>query len=381
MRTGLYFGAGPAALATSVIEKAAAEFIDYENVGVGLGEMSHRSSQATEIVNTARAQIKQLLNVPDTHDILFIQGGGTGGFASCLYALAAYKLAKAGPQASAEAQQLQGDYIVTGSWSNKAHAEAQRLGFKSEIIGKPAKYTEIPPLSESRGDFVYYCDNETVHGVEFPGAKTTPPVEKDLVVCDISSNMFSRPIDVAKYAIIFGGAQKNLGIPGVSLYIVRKDILEAQQQVKPAQLQAAGIPVAPSFLDLGLGAQNNSSYNTVSIFAIEVIKLVTAETLAKGGIASQAELANKKAKLLYKAVDARQDVFVTSVKPEARSRMNVVFNLKNPEAEAKFLKEAAAKNVSGIKGHRSVGGIRISNYNAITLPAVELLVEFINNFK
>lgn len=375
MRTGLYFGAGPAALPNQVVTQAAAEFVEYKNVGVGLGEMSHRSAQATEIVNTAKSQIRQILNVPDTHDIFFGQAGGTGGFASCLYALAAYKFKTQGGK-----EKLRGDYIISGSWSSKANAEAERLGFSSTIIGKPKKFTEFPTLSESTGDFVYYCDNETVHGVEFPGSCTTPPVEKDLVVCDISSNMFSRPIDVSKYAILFGGAQKNLGIPGVTLYIARKDILDAQTNADVGAMHAHGIPLAPSALDLGLTAANNSCYNTVSIFAIEVIKLVTGKILASGGLVHQSEESNKKAAKLYRELDARPDVFVTTVKPQYRSRMNIVFNLKDKESEERFLKLAADRQISGVKGHRSVGGIRISNYNAITPAAAETVAELMRSF-
>lgn len=375
MRTGLYFGAGPAALPNQVVTQAAAEFVEYQNVGVGLGEMSHRSAQATEIVNAAKIQIRQTLDVPNTHEIFFCQAGGTGGFASCLYALAAYKFKTQGGNVK-----LSGDYIVSGSWSSKAHDEAKKLGFSSTVIGKPEKYTEIPVLGESTGDFLYYCDNETVHGVEFPGISTTPPLQKDLVVCDISSNMFSRPIDVSKYAILFGGAQKNLGIPGVTLYIARKDILDAQKNVDVDGMHAHGIPLAPSSLDLGLTAANNSCYNTVSIFAIEVIKLVTANTLAHGGIAHQSKESKEKADKLYKEIDARPDMFVATVKPQFRSRMNIVFNLKDKVSEERFLKLATERQISGVKGHRSVGGIRVSNYNAITPEAIETVAELMKSF-
>lgn len=376
-RQGFYFGAGPAALPTPVVEQAAQEFIEFDNQGVGLGELSHRSGQATKIMNEAKAQIKELLKVPDTHEILFLQGGGTGGFAACLYAQAAYKFYKSNGQAKS----VSGDYIVTGVWSLKALAESKRLGIQSNVIAKAEKFVEIPKIEKVNGDFVYYCDNETVHGIEIQGEKTTPPVDFDNVCVDISSNMFSRPIDVSKYSIIFGGAQKNLGIPGVTLYIVRKDIIEAQEKVDIDQLRNAGFPVAPSFLDVGLAVKNNSAYNTVSIFAIEVIKLVTARLLANGGIPEQTKISKSKAEKLYNAVDSRKDIYVTNVKPEARSRMNVVFNLKNPEDEERFLKEATALKLRGLKGHRSVGGIRVSNYNAVTEEACDAVVKFILDFK
>lgn len=383
MRTGLYFGAGPAALPTDVVEHAAREFVEYEDQGVGLGEMSHRNAKATDIVNDAKSNIKQYLDIPDTHEVLFLQGGGTGGFATCLYAMGAYIYAK-------EQRPVVGDYLVTGSWSSKAVGEAKRLGFESNTVGKPSSFIEVPKYEEpaKRGDFLYYCDNETVNGVEFPGKTTAPGADVeskyDLFITDISSNMMSRPIDVSKFAIVFGGAQKNVGIPGVTLYIVRKDILETLSSVKPADLLKAGIPVAPSFLDLSLAAANNSAYNTVSIFAIEVIKLVTARALKRGGLPAQAEETEKKAKLLYSALDSRQDKFDLVVKPEFRSRMNIVFTVKGDdpaEAEKKFLADTAKQNISGVKGHRSVGGIRVSNYNAISYEAIEKVTNVVKSFQ
>lgn len=377
VREGYYFGAGPAALPTDVVEQAAREFVEYEEQGVGLGELSHRSAQAAKVVADAKAQIRELLHVPDNYDVVFLQGGGTGGFAACLYAEAAYKFHTTG---KADAK---GSYIVTGVWSSKALAESKRLGFAAEVLAQPPKYVEVPDVSAASvdGDFVYYCDNETVHGVEFPGAATTPPVRSANVCVDVSSNMFSRPIDVSKFAIVFGGAQKNLGIPGVTLYIVRRDILDAQAAVDVAALRAAGVPIAPSCLDLALASKNDSCYNTLPIFAVEVIKLVTAKLLARGGLRAQTEESARKAAALYDAIDARSDILVTSVKPAARSRMSVVFNFRDPADEQAFLKQAAQRKLRGLKGHRSVGGIRVSNYNAITEDAAAAVAQFIREFR
>lgn len=377
MREGFYFGAGPAPLPTDVIKTAADEFIEYEKLGVGLGEMSHRSKQATEIINDTKAMIKQLWNVPDTHEILFVQGGGTGGFATVTYNMLAWYAKKTGKKGKA-------DYLVTGSWSAKAVAEAKRLGVDANVVcdgKKNGSYTEIPDKSVWKfGDaketaYVYYCDNETVHGVEFTEVPEVP--EGVELVVDVSSNMLSKPVDFSKFAIVFGGAQKNVGIAGVSLYIVKKEILD---QASVETLSGLGVPIAPSLLDLTLVAKNNSAYNTVSIFAIEVIKLVVKRLLEKGGIKAQQAESETKAKKLYDAIDAR-DLYIKKVSPSSRSRMNIVFNFADPDTEARFIEAAAERKLTGLKGHRSVGGIRVSNYNAVTPEAVDALVDLLNTFK
>lgn len=376
-----YFGAGPAALPTEAVEKAAKEFVEYGSTGVGLGEISHRSKEATNIINDTKAKVIKLLDVPDTHEVLFVQGGGTGGFAAVTYAMEAFHFSKTGRMG-------RGDYFVTGSWSSKAISEAQRLGINTNIVwdGKDSHggFTRIPKGSEQNFSpveetaYVYYCDNETVHGIEF---KDTPEVpEGTQLVTDVSSNLLSRPIDVSRYAIIFGGAQKNVGIPGVSLYIVRKDIIKACLDADPIELRNAGIPVAPSLLDLGLIAKNNSAYNTVSIFAIECINLVLDGLLQRGGLQAQASQADSKARKIYDLLDKRPE-FITDVDASSRSRMNIVFKLPDSTTEARFIEGAAKKRIFGIKGHRSVGGIRISNYNAITPDDVEVLTSFMASFK
>lgn len=377
MREGYYFGAGPAPLPTSVVERAAEQFVEYEKLGLGLGELSHRSKQATAIIDETKAKVVDLLEVPDTHEVLFVQGGGTGGFAAVIYNVLGAFAAKTGKKGKA-------DYLVTGAWSAKAAAEAKRLGVEANIVcdgKKNGKYTDIPDESEwkfsdpAETAFVYFCDNETVDGVEFA---TLPNVPKGSnLVMDMSSNMLSRKVDVSKLAVLFGGAQKNVGIAGVSLYIVRKDIL---QQAPPSELAKLGVPIAPSVIDFGLIAKNNSAYNTVSIFAVQVINLVLAELLAKGGLTAQEVESRAKADKLYALIDRRSDVYLAPVAPRARSRMNIVFNLVDADTEARFLAGAAERKLTGLKGHRSVGGIRISNYNAVVPAAVDELAAYMEEF-
>lgn len=377
MREGFYFGAGPAALPTEVVKQAAKEFVEYENQGVGLGEISHRSKQATQIIDDAKSKVIEILKVPDTHEVLFIPGGGTGGFAAVIYNLMAAFAAKTGKKGKA-------DYLVTGTWSAKGAAEAKRLGVETNIVfdgKKDGKYRQIPDQSEwkfsdpAETAFVYFCDNETVDGIEFPQLPQVP--EGTNLVMDMSSNMFSRAVDVSKLAVLFGGAQKNVGIAGVSLYVVRKDLL---QQATPAELAQLGVPIGPSVFDFTLIAKNNSAYNTVSIFAVQVINLVLGDLLAKGGLDAQEKESNAKAEKIYALLDARPELYLTTVAKAARSRMNIVFKFKDADTEERFLKGAAELHLTGLKGHRSVGGIRVSNYNAITPEAIDRLAEYMSKF-
>lgn len=377
MREGFYFGAGPAALPTDVVKQAAEQFVEYEHQGVGLGEISHRSKQATQIINDAKAKVIDIFQVPDTHEVLFVPGGGTGGFAAVIYNLMAAFAARTGKKGKA-------DYLVTGTWSSKGAAEAKRLGIETNIVfdgKKDGKFREIPDQSEwkfsdpAETAFVYFCDNETVDGIEFPQLPQVP--EGSTLVMDMSSNMFSRKVDVSKLAVLFGGAQKNVGIAGVSLYIVRKDLL---QQAPPAELAKLGVPIGPSVFDFTLIAKNNSAYNTVSIFAVQVINLVLGDLIAKGGLAAQEKESQAKADKIYALVDARPDLYLTTVVKAARSRMNIVFNLPDAETEERFLKGANDLKLTGLKGHRSVGGIRVSSYNAITPEAIDQLAEYMANF-
>ena len=372
-----YFGAGPALLPSEIVSQAAADFVNYNNLGLGLGEISHRSSDAIKIVNDTKANLVKVLNVPDTHEVLFLQGGGSGGFAAIAYNMIAAFASKTGKKGKA-------DYFVTGDWSSKAAKEAERLGFDVNYVvdakkANNGKFGVIPDKSQWKFSnpeetaYVYYCDNETVAGVEFPYIPEVP--EGVELVADMSSNILSREIDVSKFGLIFGGAQKNIGIAGVSFYIVKKSLYE--NRISDKELIALGIPLAPIVFDFATIAKNNSTYNTLPIFGVHVINLCLLKMLANGGLSNQQKISERKAELIYKTLDKYPQVFNLPVDKSVRSKMNIVFTLKEEDA---FLSQAAARGLTGLKGHRSVGGIRISNYNAVSEESVKLLVEFIEEF-
>lgn len=362
-----YFGAGPAVLPTSVLKQAAADLVQYKDNSVGIGEISHRLKDAAELINETVENVKAVLNVPDTHTVLFLQGGGTSGFSSIATNLLAWWAQKTGKKG-------QPGYIVTGTWSKKAFEEAQRLGAEPYLVTKPLKFVTIPNPQEwtikEGTPYVYYCDNETVNGVEF---SWVPEVEP-LLVADMLSNFLSKEVDVSKFGVIFGGAQKNIGIAGLSLYIVRNDLLE---QAPAPKLLKLGIPVGPIALDWPIVAKNNSAYNTIPIFTLHVLNLVL-RGLKQRGLKSQEQENKTKAELVYAALDKRPDLFTVPVEKPYRSRMNVIFTLPK---EKEFLEGAEKKGLSGLKGHRSVGGMRASLYNAVGLDQVKQLVEYIENFE
>lgn len=373
-----YYGAGPALLSTAAVTQAAADLVNYNNIGLGLGEISHRSSDAVAIINDTKDNLRKVLNIPETHDVLFLQGGGSGGFSAIAYNMVAAFASKTGKKGKA-------DYFVTGDWSYKASQEAARLGIEVNYVvnSKTAngKFGAIPDKSTwkfgSASDtaYVYYCDNETVAGVEFPSIPEVP--EGVELVADMSSNILSRKFDVSKFGLIFGGAQKNIGIAGVSFYIVRKSLLE---RIPDAKLLSLGIPLAPIVFDFPTVAKNNSLYNTLPVFAVHVMNLCVKTVLAKGGLGVQQEESERKAKAIYDLLDEYPRIFNLPVEESARSKMNIVFTINGEGLEDKFLKDSAKQGLAGLKGHRSVGGIRISNYNAVTEKSVDTLVRFIRNF-
>lgn len=381
-----YFGAGPALLPTSAISQLSSDIISYLNNGVGLTEISHRSADAVAIVEDAKNDLKKALDVPDTHEVVLAQGGGTGGFAVVAYNMMAYHAFKSGGKTNGVA-----NYLVTGSWSQKAAEEAQRLGFNVNIAcnaksaSSTGKYGSIPAESEwtltpnsSDIAYVYYCDNETVGGVEFPSIPNVP-AGVDLVA-DMSSNILSRKFDVSKFAIVFGGAQKNVGIAGVSFYIVRKDILESSNRLPIEQQRQLGIPICPIVFDLPTIYKNNSLYNTLSIFCVRALDLCVRAVLEKGGLAAQEKESDDKADKVYKCINDRPTFYNCPVDKACRSKMNIVFTLPNSDLEKEFLEGAKAKHLEGIKGHRSVGGIRVSNYNAVSVNSIDILVEYLEEF-
>ncbi|KAJ2905856.1 phosphoserine aminotransferase [Zalerion maritima] len=401
-----YWGAGPALMPTDVLQKAAAALINYNDTGLGIAEHSHRSQHATDIINEAKADLASYLSVPtDKYEILFMQAGGSGEFSAVVYNLvgAWVQKKKAAGASDSDLQKavlsLKCDYIVTGGWSEKSYKEAGRLlgeehanlvadSRKSSSTGK---FGSITPESDwsltSEAAYVYYCDNETVDGVEFPAFPESLKPKADgsgpIVVADMSSNILSRPIPVENYGIIFFGAQKNFGIAGITVAIVRKDLIP---QPPPALMRKLGLPIPPIMLQYDSIAKNNSLYNTLSIFDVYIAGQVLKKLLSTypNKVAGQAEVSDKKAGIIYSALEAHPDVYKIVPAQNVRSRMNICFRVTKgadvDAAEKAFLKESTALGLTGLKGHRSVGGIRASAYNSVPLAGAEKLAAFINDF-
>ncbi|KAF4502206.1 tRNA modification GTPase, partial [Fusarium agapanthi] len=411
-----YFGAGPALLPTDVLEKAAQALIDYEHTGLGIAEHSHRSELATNIINEAKADLASYIDIPEDYEVLFMQGGGSGEFSATLYNLvgawvtkkkaqivANLKAPEDDPRVEQELRnevekELKTDYIVTGGWSQKASEEAKRLlGPEHVNIVADArqinngKYGKIPEEStwnlSKDAALVYYCDNETVDGVEFPAFPQSltpgPDGEGPIVVADMSSNILSRRIPVRKFSVIFFGAQKNLGCTGVTVVIIKKSLLPPKTPQPPAALlRRLGLPIPPIIFSYETIAKNNSLYNTLSIFDVYIAGQVLKKSLSTyNKVEGQEAVSAKKAELIYGALDAHPDVYRVVPDKSVRSRMNICFRVtKNGDTDATekaFLKEATAQGLTGLKGHRSVGGIRASSYNSIPLEGAEKLAKFI----
>ncbi|KAI9673084.1 MAG: Phosphoserine transaminase [Trizodia sp. TS-e1964] len=433
VRTELtYFGAGPAALPTSVLETASQALLDYNGSGLGLVELSHRSPTATQILSDSKERIRSILEVPEDYEILFMQGGGTAQFSATIYNLVSVWVERRRRRAEKElseqglagetlteqvlqrlktetAQELKLDYLVTGSWSLKASQEAARLLGEEHVNiatdsrkENSGKFGHISPeetwkLTQTRKQggpgaaFVYYCDNETVDGVEFPKfpaiLESHGGVEEDesLVIADMSSNILSRKVDVKKFAVIFAGAQKNVGTTGLTIVILRKSLLPPSTATSsPALLRKLGLPIGPIVLDYPIISKNNSVYNTLSIFDVWVAGEVIAGLLKTHGdakLTGQEVVAGAKAKLIYDFLEQYPDVYHVVPEKSVRSRMNICFRVgEDGEVEKLWLKGAEERNLLGLKGHRSVGGIRASNYNSIPLEGAEKLALYIKEF-
>ncbi|CAI9534452.1 unnamed protein product [Staurois parvus] len=358
----LNFGAGPAKLPPSVLLEAQKEFVDYKGLGISVLEMSHRSSDFSKILNTTEMFLRELLNIPENYKVLFLQGGGSGQFSGIPLNLIGLKESKCA------------DYIVTGAWSAKAAKEAEKYGKVNIVHPKLASYTEIPDPStwnlNPEASYVYYCANETVHGVEF---QYIPDVKGAVLVCDMSSNFLSRPIDVSKFGLIFAGAQKNVGCAGVTVVIVREDLL------------GFAVKECPTVLDYKIQAGNGSLYNTPPCFSIYIMGLVLEWIRNNGGAACMEKLSILKSEMIYNVIDESNGFFVCPVEKKSRSRMNIPFRIGDIKGDGKlereFLDKAAALGMLSLKGHRSVGGIRASLYNAVTVDDVEKLTEFMKHFK
>lgn len=350
------FNAGPAGLPLEVMQQAQAELLDYKGTGMSIIEMSHRSKEFEAMINEAEADLRELLGVPANYKVIFMQGG-----ASLQFAMIPMNLRAAGASA---------DYIVTGAWSKKAVQEAQKLGAVHVAADmKASNYNAVPEKLDldPKAAYLYYCSNETIHGVEF-FKEPVPPAGVELI-CDTSSDFMSRPVDVSKYAYLYAGAQKNVGPAGVVVGILREDMLERV----PENL--------PVMLDYKVQATEKSLYNTPPCFSIYMVGLVMKWIKKNGGLAGIEARNTAKADLLYSAIDASGGFYKGHAQPESRSRMNVTFRLPNEELEDTFAKEAKKLNMIGLKGHRSVGGMRASIYNAVELSDVEVLVQFMQEFQ
>lgn len=343
-------------LPTEVLEKAQAELLSLQGIGMSVMEISHRSKVFERINNNAQQNIKDLLGLPENYQVLFLQGGATMQFA-----MIPMNLLPAGGAA---------DYIVTGSWGVKAIKEANRLGKANKIFStEETGFKSVPAQEEltfsENAAYVHYTSNETIDGVEF---KYDVDAGEVPVICDASSNILSKPIDVSRYAMIYAGAQKNIGASGVTIVIIRDDLL-------------ARVPenLTPT-LNYRAYAENKSLLNTPNTWGVYLIGLVTDWLKAKGGVLAIQKENETKAKILYDALDA-SSFYRPHVEKSARSLMNVTFRLPSEELETKFCADATEIGLDGLKGHRTVGGIRASIYNAFPRSGVETLVEFMSEFE
>jgi phosphoserine aminotransferase len=350
------FNPGPATLPLSVMQKAQQEFVDYRGTGLGIAETSHRSPEFKAVLAEAEADIRELLGVSDDYAVLFLQGG-----ASTQFAMVPMNIAIPGKPML---------YADTGSWTAKAIKEAKLFGDVRVVYeGKPGNYTTIAPVSDwdgmtSDASYLYVCSNNTIAGTQY--AKF-PEIDGVPLVADMSSDILSRRLDVDKFGIIFAGAQKNLGPAGVTLVIMRKDLADRVAETVPTMLKYT------THIDKG------STYNTPPAFAIYMVGLVLQWIKEQGGLAAVEDINNRKAELLYAAID-ETDFYRGTADVASRSKMNVTYRLPTEELEADFIKEAKAAGMIGLKGHRSVGGIRASIYNAMPLEGVEALVAFMKEF-
>ena len=350
------FSAGPAVLPESVLKEAAAEMLDYNGTGMSVMEMSHRSKAYDEIIKTAEADLRDLMNIPDNYKVLFLQGGASQQFAMIPMNLMKNKVA---------------DYIVTGQWAKKAYQEAQKYGKANKIATSEDKtFSYIPdcsdlPISED-ADYVYICENNTIYGTKF---KELPNTKGKLLVSDVSSCFLSEPVDVSKYGVIYGGVQKNIGPAGVVIVIIREDLITEEV-----------LPGTPTMLQYKIHADADSLYNTPPAYGIYICGKVFKWIKEMGGLEAMKEHNEKKAKILYDFLDESKMFKGTFVK-EDRSLMNVPFVTGDAELDAKFVKAAEAAGFKNLKGHRSVGGMRASIYNAMPIEGVEKLVAFMKKFE
>ena len=349
------FNPGPAALPYEVLQQAQLEMLDYKGTGMSVMEISHRSKEFESIIQTADADLRELLGIPANYKIMFLQGG-----ASLQFAMLPMNLRATGSA----------DYIVTGTWSKTAFKEAQKLGTTRLAANTEAEGFKVLPAkldADPKAAYLHFTSNETIHGVEF-FKEPAPPAGVPLV-CDSSSDFISHPIDVSKYALIYAGAQKNAGPSGVVIVIARDDMLERT----PANL--------PVMLDYKALAASGSLHNTPPCYAIYITGLVLKWVKSLGGLEAIAKRNHAKADLVYKTIDESGGFYRGHANKEARSMMNIPFRLPSEELEDAFASESKKNDLIGLKGHRSVGGMRASIYNALDINAAEELTRFMRDFQ
>ena len=349
------FSAGPSMMPLPVLKKAASEMLNYGKTGMSVMEMSHRSPEYQAIIDAAEASLCRLMNIPDNYRVLFLQGGASTQFAAVPLNL----LSGSG----------RADYVITGQFSKKAYAEAQKYGDIAIVASSAgANFSFIPKVERSSirpdADYVHICFNNTVYGTKFPYIPDTGNIP---LVADMSSCILSEPVDVSRFGLIYAGAQKNIGMAGLTIVIVRDDLIGHAK------------PITPSMLDYKLMADNGSMYNTPPCYAIYIAKLVFDWLEKQGGLSAMHEKNAAKASLLYDYLD-HQSYYTAPVEKESRSMMNVTFITGSKDLDAKFVAEAKEAGLCNLKGHRSVGGMRASIYNAMPMEGVQALLDFMQKF-
>lgn len=350
------FSAGPAVLPEEVLQEAANEMMDYRGTGMSVMEMSHRSKAYEKIIQEAEQDLRDLMNIPDNYKVLFLQGG-----ASQQFAMIPMNLMKNGVA----------DYIITGQWAKKAYQEAAKYGKANAVASSADKtFSYIPDCSDlpisPDSDYVYICENNTIYGTKF---KQLPDTKGKILVSDVSSCFLSEPVDVSKYGVIYGGVQKNIGPAGVVIVIIREDLITEDV-----------LPGTPTMLTYKIHADSASMYNTPPAYGIYICGKVFKWLKKKGGLEAIKEYNEKKAAILYDFLD-NSKMFKGTVEKKDRSLMNVPFVTDSDELNAKFIKEAEAAGFVNLKGHRSVGGMRASIYNAMPIEGVQKLVQFMAEFE
>lgn len=350
------FSAGPAVLPEEVLKEAADEMLDYQGSGMSVMEMSHRGQIFDRIIKEAERDLRDLMNIPDNYKVLFLQGGASLQFAMIPMNLMKNKVA---------------DYIVTGQWAKKAYQEAQKYGKANKIASSEDRtFSYIPdcsdlPISED-ADYVYICENNTIYGTKY---RELPNTKGKTLVADVSSCFLSEPVDVSKYGVIYGGVQKNIGPAGVVIVIIREDLITEDV-----------LPGTPTMLTYKTHADADSLYNTPNSYGIYICGKVFRWLKKMGGLEEMKKRNEKKAAILYDYLDQSR-LFHGTVEKKDRSMMNVTFVTGNPDLDAKFVKEAKAAGLENLKGHRTVGGMRASIYNAMPVEGVEALVAFMKKFE